>query len=69
MGFRDASQYGYVAVVYVRMADALVDKSVFLVETTTKLAPLKSLTIPRLELNAALLLGRWLSRICEILKL
>jgi len=36
---------------------------VFLIGTKTKLAPLKQLTVPRLELNAALLLARWLNRI------
>lgn len=47
--------------------DASVDKSVFLIETKTKLAPLKSLTIPRLELNDFLLLVRWLKCIREML--
>ncbi|KAL4103230.1 hypothetical protein QTP88_018607 [Uroleucon formosanum] len=66
-GFCDASQLGYAAVVYVRMADVDVNASVFLIGTKTKLAPIKSLTIPRLELNAALLLARWLSRVHDIL--
>jgi len=67
IGFCDASQLGYAAVVYVRMADVDVNASVFLIGTKTKLAPIKSLTIPRLELNAALLLARWLSRVRDIL--
>ncbi|KAL4100913.1 hypothetical protein QTP88_020938 [Uroleucon formosanum] len=67
LGFCDASQLGYAAVVYVRMADVDVNASVFLIGTKTKLAPIKSLTIPRLELNAALLLARWLSRVRDIL--
>lgn len=67
LGFCDASQLGYAAVVYVRMADVDVNASVFLIGTKTKLAPMKSLTIPRLELNAALLLARWLSRVRDIL--
>ncbi|KAL4083271.1 hypothetical protein QTP88_028601 [Uroleucon formosanum] len=49
------------------MADVDVNASVFLIGTKTKLAPIKSLTIPRLELNAALLLARWLSRFRDIL--
>lgn len=67
LGFCDASQRGYAAVVYLRVVDAPVGNSVFLVGTKTKLASTKSMTIPRLELNAALLLARWLSRIRSIL--
>ncbi|KAL4126593.1 hypothetical protein QTP88_010805 [Uroleucon formosanum] len=67
LGFCDASQRGYAAVVYLRVVDAPVGDSVFLVGTKTKLASTKSMTIPRLELNAALLLARWLSRIRSIL--
>lgn len=58
LGFCDASQRGYAAVVYVRMINAPSDKNVFLLGTKTKLAPLKQLTVPRLELNAAALLVR-----------
>lgn len=67
LGFCDASQRGYAAVVYVRIGDVPVGNSVFLVGTKTKLASTKSMTIPRLELNAALLLARWLNRIRDIL--
>jgi len=67
LGFCDASQAGYAAVVYVRMLNVELDRSVFLLGTKTKLAPTKSLTVPRLELNAALLLARWLGHIKNIL--
>ncbi|XP_022163934.1 uncharacterized protein LOC111029283 [Myzus persicae] len=67
LGFCDASQRGYAAVVYLRMVEVPVGDSVFLVGTKTKLASTKSMTIPRLELNAALLLARWLNRIRGIL--
>jgi len=67
LGFCDASQLGYAAVVYVRMTDVDANAFVFLIGTKTKLAPIKSLTIPRLELNAALLLARWLSHVRDIL--
>ncbi|KAL4141360.1 hypothetical protein QTP88_004012 [Uroleucon formosanum] len=67
LGFCDASQRGYAAVVYLRMIDVPVGDSVFLVGTKTKLASTKSMSIPRLELNAALLLARWLNRIRGIL--
>ncbi|XP_025191316.1 uncharacterized protein LOC112591650 [Melanaphis sacchari] len=62
-GFCDASLRGYAAVVYLRVINAPRDSSVFLVGTKTKLAPIKPLTVPRLELNAALLLIRWLNRV------
>ncbi|KAE9522064.1 hypothetical protein AGLY_017537 [Aphis glycines] len=67
LGFCDASQQGYAAVVYLRVAGEPIGDSVFLVGTKTKLASTKSTTIPRLELNAALLLARWLNRIRNIL--
>jgi len=56
LGFCDASLHGYAAVVYIRIVDPSVDnpsQTVFLIGTKTKLAPLKPLTVPRLELNAA----------------
>ncbi|XP_025191834.1 uncharacterized protein LOC112592072 [Melanaphis sacchari] len=67
LGFCDASQRGYAAVVYLRVADVPMKESVFLVGTKTKLVSTKSMTIPRLELNAALLLAWWLNRIRNVL--
>jgi len=66
LGFCDASKLGYAAVVYVLPADSSGQRAV-LVGSKTKLAPMKPLTIPRLELNAALLLARWLGRIKRVL--
>ncbi|XP_022165783.1 uncharacterized protein LOC111030548, partial [Myzus persicae] len=65
-GFCDASQLGYAAVVYVLPADSSGQRAV-LVGSKTKLAPMKPLTIPRLELNAAVLLARWLGCIKRVL--
>lgn len=68
LGFCDASQYGYAAVVYVRILSASRESSTFLLGTKTKLAPLTPLTVPRLELNAALLLARWMNRLKTVLE-
>lgn len=67
LGFCDASLRGYAAVVYIRVLDAPRDNCVFLIGTKTKLAPLKPLTVPRLELNAAVLLARWMERLKSVL--
>lgn len=67
IGFADASQRGYAALVFLRTADNLGHFNVHFIACKTKIAPLKSshndatLTIPRLELCAALLLARLLS--------
>jgi len=66
-GFADASIKGYSAVVYLRVSDRDNRVSMFLLGCKTKLAPTKTLSIPRLELCAAGLLARWLSRIKSIL--
>lgn len=51
----------YEEVVYLRVLNAPRDSSVFIISIKTKLAPKKSLMVPRLELNAALLLTRWIN--------
>jgi len=66
-GFCDASVKGYAAVVYLRVTDSSDSVSVQLLGGKTKLAPIKSMSIPRLELCAAGLLARWLNRISNIL--
>lgn len=43
------------------------DASQMLIGSKTKLAPLQPLSIPRLELNAAVLLSRWMSRVHSLL--
>lgn len=61
-GFCDASIKGYAAVVYLRVIDSSGFVAVQLLGCKTKLAPTKSMSIPRLELCAAGLLARWLHR-------
>ncbi|XP_060861826.1 uncharacterized protein LOC132938838 [Metopolophium dirhodum] len=68
-GFCDASSTGYAAVVYFRVIDLSGNPSVSLLGARSKIAPVKSTTIPRLELCAALLLARWLARITVTLSL
>jgi hypothetical protein len=57
IGFCDASRRAYAAVVYVR---AIVDGTIQVkfVAAKTRIAPLKEITIPRLELLAAVLLSK-----------
>jgi len=61
-GFSDASEKGYAAVVYLRVTDRARDVRSYLLGSKTKLAPMKTTSIPRLELSGAVLLALWLSR-------
>lgn len=56
LGFSDASETAYAAVVYARSIDGEGKVHVQLFAAKTKLAPVKQTTLPRLELNAAVLL-------------
>jgi hypothetical protein len=53
--FSDASQHGYGAISYLRMIDAKEEVHCAFVMGKSRLAPLKSVTIPQLELSAAVL--------------
>jgi hypothetical protein len=78
VGFCDASEKGYAAVVYIRVVvqgNESVRKvsdetkvSTSLVSAKTRVAPLTKQTIPRLELLGALILAQLLSRIRGILQ-
>jgi len=65
VGFADTSQRGYAAIVFLRIADDLGHFHVYFI---SKIVPLKAsqmditLTIPRFELCAALLLAKLLSQ-------
>ena len=56
--FSDASEYGYGSCCYLRLQDASGRIHVSLVLGKSRLAPIKTVTIPRLELSAAVLACR-----------
>ncbi|XP_029174701.1 uncharacterized protein LOC114943277 [Nylanderia fulva] len=57
-GFADASNRAYAAVVYLRVFHSLSEYRVSLIVAKSKVAPVKTVSIPRLELNAVVLLSR-----------
>lgn len=64
-GFSDASNIAYGGVVYIRTFFTDLDVSVDLVSSKTKVAPLKTLTVPRLELCGALLLSELMTSVAS----
>ena len=59
-GFSDASEVAYAGVVYLRLVDTCGSVHTSLVMAKTKVAPIKKMSIPRLELCGALLLAQLL---------
>lgn len=68
-GFGDASEKGYSAAVYLRTLTKSGDIVVKLVCAKTKVAPIKQVSLPRLELCAALLVARLMVKVRSALKL
>lgn len=68
-GFCDASQQAYAASVYLRSTNEKKEITTILILSKTKVAPLKRLTIPRLELTGAVLLTKIVSHVIEVLDL
>ncbi|XP_070171151.1 uncharacterized protein [Polyergus mexicanus] len=68
-GFSDASQLAMAAAVYIKVTHHMTESIITLVCVKTKVAPLKRLTIPRLELTAAVLLSRLISYVQRTLEL
>ena len=64
-GFSDASEQAYSGVVYLRLVDTTGCVHISLVIAKTRVAPIKRLTIPRLELCGAHLLSQLL-RHCQV---
>lgn len=57
-GFADASHRAYAAVIYLRIAGSSNDYTVTLLTAKSKVAPIKTVSIPHLELCATVLLTR-----------
>ena len=67
-GFADASETGYGAVVYARILHQDATITVTIVAAKARVAPKKSVTIPRLELLGSLMLSKLLPKIASILQ-
>jgi hypothetical protein len=68
-GFSDASLQGYGAVLYVKAQAANGSTSVKLLCAKNRVAPLKVITLPRLELLGALLLARLMNKTIDALNI
>ena len=66
-GFSDASEKAYAAAVYLRMEDTNGVIHTSLVISKTRVAPIKRVTIPRLELNGTLILAQLLFHCKQVL--
>lgn len=68
-GFSDASKDAYAAVVYARVIDSNGQIHVSLIAAKTKVAPVKQVSIPRLELCGAVLLTRLIMDIASVMEI
>lgn len=66
-GFSDALEKAYLGIVYLRMENTNGVVYTSLVTSKTRVAPIKRITIPRLELNGALILAQLLSHCKNVL--
>lgn len=68
-GFCDASERAVACVVFIRVESTNGAISNQLVAAKTKVAPLRKITLPRLELNAAVLLSELIEKVDDALKI
>lgn len=68
-GFADASTLAYAAAVYIKVTSPSGNVTVSLLAGKSKVTPLATLTVPRLELSAAVLLSRLVSFLRDTLHL
>nr|XP_013190094.1 unnamed protein product [Amyelois transitella] len=66
-GFCDASKLAYAAVIYIRVLDSTGNVNTSLLVAKTRVAPVKQVSIPRLELCGAVLLAKLLYEATEVL--
>ena len=69
IGFSDASEKAYCGIVYMRSVDTAGGVHVSLIESKTKVAPIKKATLPRLELCGAHLLAQLLKHVQDVLNI
>ena len=62
-GFCDASEMSYAGVIYLKTLDILGNVNIEIIAAKTKLAPLKRVSLPRLELCGALLMAKLFQRV------
>ncbi|XP_026326215.1 uncharacterized protein LOC113234908 [Hyposmocoma kahamanoa] len=67
-GFSDASNVAYAAVVYARIIDEQGRVHVHLITFKTRVAPIKQVSIPRLELCGAVFLAKLLNEVADTLQ-
>lgn len=66
-GFADASSVAFAASVYIKIVDQLGNATITLLTGKSKVAPVSTVSIPRLELSAAVLLSRLINFVQSVL--